>query len=135
MENKINESLEINERAEQLKTVLNNRIGFCRMDLERKHSNPDIVIGRIQAYKDCLQAINKEFFELSAPVDNFFEEFIKKYKNWIVEEVNPIEKYRGSPRYMEEMKLNGRIADMLEEICMYMYQNGYRRGTIENKEK
>ena len=125
---KLSNTLETQYRAEMMGTVLKNRIGHIQSWLDN-----GVIPGReilllnakIDAYEDVLSIVQKEFFDLKYP-DNFIEQEIKRYRDELIEEVNPIEKYRGTSEYMKQMKLNGRIADMFEEIMFKMYNLGYQ---------
>jgi chromosome segregation ATPase len=131
MDDNLNKSLELEFRAEQMKTVLENRIGFLRnlkcTTKEELYSYNE----RIRIYEDCLNILQKEFFDLRYH-DNFVEEEIKKYRDEIIEKVNPIKQYRGTSEYMKQLRLNGRFADMLEGIMVRMYNLG--RNTRKNND-
>ena len=125
---KLSNTLETQYRAEMMETVLKNRIGHIQSWLDNgviPGREIPLLNAKIDAYEDALSIVQKEFFDLKYP-DNFIEQEIKRYKDELIEEVNPIEKYRGTSEYMKQMKLNGRIADMFEEIMFKMYNLGYQ---------
>ena len=121
----LDKALETQFRAEQMRTVLENRIGFLRnlkcTTKEELYSYNE----RIRTYEDCLNILQKEFFDLKYH-DNFVEEEIKKYRDEIIERINPLEQYHGTSEHMKQMRYNGKFADMLEGIMMRMYILGYK---------
>ena len=122
---KLDNALETQFRAEQMRTVLENRIGFLHNLKCTTKEELYSYFERMRVYEDCLNILQKEFFDLNYH-DNFVEEEIKKYRDEVIEKINPLEQYRGTTEHMKQMRLNGKFADMLEEIMIRMYDLGYK---------
>lgn len=122
-------SLESKFRANELLTVLTNRIGFLNTEHVKTKEEYLSYIERIRAYEDCMRIIQKEFFELDYSNDFYLDE-LKKYRDEVMEKINPVEKYRGTKEYMEQLKFNSKFAEILEEVMLNMYDLGYKRGKM-----
>lgn len=127
--NTLNKRFENDFRAEQMKTVINNRIGFLESGLlVPPHSKGEVVDrkSKIKAYKDCLDILNKEFFELNYPDDRFLNEKIHEIKDNIANKICPVDnRTKGSREYMANFKRRGEIAEMIEGLCYQIFNHGY----------
>jgi len=132
----LSERLQNDFRAEQMKTVILNRIGFLENDLlscpftDRK--------SQIKAYKDCIDILNKEFYELQLPYDINLETKLHDVKETIVNKIYPIDdRMRGAreyrAKYMENQRKAGEIADIIESLCYEMFIQGYEYANEQNK--
>jgi hypothetical protein len=63
--------------------------------------------------------------------NDFYLDELKKYRDEVMEKINPVEKYRGTKEYMEQLKFNSKFAEMLEEVMLNMYDLGYKRGKMK----
>mgnify|MGYP003500688442 len=135
----LNERLQNDFRAEQMRTVIGNRIGFLesglfvppQVEFEIKDKK-----SQIKAYKDCINILNKEFFELQLPYDINLETKLHDVKETIVGKIYPIDdRMRGSNRakYMENQRKAGEIADIIESLCYEMFNQGYEYANEQNK--
>ena len=90
--NALNKRLEFDFRAEQMRTVIGNRIGFLESGL---FVQPQVEYeitdkkSQIKAYKDCLNILKKEFFELQMPYDLTLETKLHEIKETIVNKIYP----------------------------------------------
>lgn len=137
----LNERLQNDFRAEQMRTVIGNRIGFLesglfvppQVEFEIKDKK-----SQIKAYKDCINILNKEFFELHLPYDINLETKLHDVKETIVDKIYPIDdRMRGSKeyraKYMENQRKTGEIADIIESLCYEMFNQGYEYANEQNK--
>lgn len=116
-------------RAEQMETVLRNRLMFCREDLKRAVEHADVAAcrARIQAYEDCLGILNKEFNILEAPIDTGIENYIKTYRDAIVNKLVPLDdSIKGTRLYREEMRKSMAVARYIEHMCYDMFRYGFQ---------
>ena len=127
--NALNKRLEFDFRAEQMRTVIRNRIGFLESGLLiPPHSEGEVVDrkSKIKAYEDCLNILNKEFFELNYPDDRFLDEKIHEIKDNIANKICPVDsRTKGSREYMANFKRRGEIADIIEGLCYQIFNHGY----------
>lgn len=127
--NALNKRLEFDFRAEQMRTVIGNRIGFLESGLLiPPHSEGEVVDrkSKIKAYEDCLNILNKEFFELNYPDDRFLDEKIHEIKDNIANKICPVDsRTKGSREYMANFKRRGEIAEMIEGLCYQIFNHGY----------
>lgn len=124
----LNECLQNDFRAEEMKTVLNNRIDLCKRLLKVQFSLDDIAETktRIRTYEDCLEILNKEFFELSILDEISIEEYIKKTRDKIVDKLCPVGDHnRGTQDYIRNLKQANMIAEIIEALCYQMVNYGY----------
>ena len=137
----MNERLQNDFRAEQMRTVIGNRIGFLESGLfvapQVEYEITDKKT-QIKAYKDCLNILKKEFFELQLPYDLTLETKIHEIKEIIVNKIYPIDdRMRGSTeyraKYMENQRKAGEIADIIESLCYEMFNQGYEYANEQNK--
>lgn len=137
----LNERLQNDFRAEQMRTVIGNRIGFLESELfmppQVEFEIKDMK-SQIKAYKDCLNILNKEFFELQLPYDINLETKLHDVKETIVNKIYPIDdRMRGSKeyraKYMENQRKAGEIADIIESLCYKMFNQGYEYANEQNK--
>ena len=137
----VNERLQNDFRAEQMRTVIGNRIGFLESEL---FVPPQVEFeirdkkSQIKAYKDCINILNKEFFELQLPYDINLETKLHDVKETIVDKIYPIDdRMRGSKeyraKYMENQRKAGEIADIIETLCYEMFNQGYEYANEQNK--
>ena len=137
----MNARLQNDFRAEQMRTVIGNRIGFLESGLfvapQVEYEITDKKT-QIKVYKDCLNILKKEFFELQLPYDLTLETKIHEIKETIVNKIYPIdERMRGSreyrAKYMENQRKAGEIADIIESLCYEMFNQGYEYANEQNK--
>lgn len=127
-------------RAEQMRTVIGNRIGFLESGLfappQVEHEITDKK-SQIKAYKDCLNILKKEFFELQLPYDLILETKLHEIKEAIVNKIYPIDdRIRGSRDYLiNHNKKAGEIADIIEALCYQMFNQGYEYAIEQNKKE
>ena len=137
----LTERLQNDFRAEQMRTVIGNRIGFLESGL---FAPPQLDYeitdkkSQIKAYKDCLNILKKEFFELQLPYDLTLETKLHEIKETIVNKIYPIDdRMRGSKEYraeyMENQRKAGEIADIIESLCYEMFNQGYEYANEQNK--
>ena len=124
-------------RAEQMRTVIGNRIGFLESGLfvppQVEYEITDKK-SQIKAYKDCLNILKKEFFELQLPYDLTLETKLHEIKETIVNKIYPIDdRTRGSRDYLVNHKRAGEIADIIEGLCYQMFNQGYEYAIEQNK--
>lgn len=122
----INKCIQNDFRTEEMKTVLNSRISLNKRLLNSQFSSDEIskTETRIQTYKDCLEILNKEFFELNIPDEISIEEYIKKTRDKIVN--NIVGDYnRGSNDYIRNLRRAGKVAEIIESLCYQMFSYGY----------
>jgi len=132
----INERLQSDFRAEQAKIAIKNRIYW----LEKGLLSPifeDEKIDRksqIKAYEECLNILNKEFFELDLPEDRHIDKEIHEIKNKITDKICPVDdRTRGSRDYLINLKRAGEIAEIIESLCYQMFNQGYEYANEQNK--
>ena len=116
-------------RAEEMKTVLNNRISLCKRLLTSQFSLDEIseTKTRIRTYEDCIEILNKEFFELDILDDIGIEEYIKKTRDKIVNKLCPAGDHnRGTHDYIRNLKKANMIAEIIESLCYQMVNYGYK---------
>lgn len=101
-------------RAEQMKTVIQNRIAFL---YDEQISNK----AKIKIYEDCLNILKKEFFELNLPYDINLERKLHDVKETIVNKIFD-DRMRRSREYHKKA---GEIADVIESLCYEMFNHGY----------
>lgn len=137
----MNERLQNDFRAEQMRTVIGNRIGFLESGLfvapQVEYEITDKKT-QIKAYKDCLNILKKEFFELQLPYDLTLETKIHEIKETIVNKIYPIDDRMRGPteyraKYMENQRKAGEIADIIESLCYEMFNQGYEYANEQNK--
>ena len=105
-------------RAEQMRTVLQNRKRFA---LQKSNK----VEARI--YDDCLAILNKEFFELALPHDIGIHIMIHDVTDKVVEKIYPVDdRIKGTRLHRIEMMKAGAIANVIESLCYEMFNHGYR---------
>lgn len=124
----LNECIQNDFRAEEMKTVLHNRIGLCKSLLTSQFSLDDIAETktRIRTYEDCIEILNKEFFELSIIDEIGIEEYIKKTRDKIVDKLCPVGNHnRGTAEYIRNLKQANVIAEIIEALCYQMVNYGY----------
>lgn len=137
----MNERLQNDFRAEQMRTVIGNRISFLESEL---FVPPQVEFeirdkkSQIKAYKDCINVLNKEFFELQLPYDINLETKLHDIKETIVDKIYPIDdRMKGSKeymaKYMENQRKAGEIADIIESLCYEMFNQGYEYANEQNK--
>lgn len=125
----LNNCIQNDFRAEEMKTVLNNRIGLCKRLLTSQFSLDEITETktRIRTYEDCLEILNKEFFELSILDEIGIEEYIKKTRDKIVDKLCPVGNHnRGTVDYIRNIKHANMIAEIIESLCYQMVNYGYK---------
>lgn len=116
-------------RAEEMKTVLNNRISLCKRLLTSQFSLDEIseTKTRMRTYEDCIEILNKEFFELSILDEIGIEEYIKKTRDKIVNKLCPVGDHnRGTQDYIRNLKKANMIAEIIEALCYQMVNYGYK---------
>ena len=122
----LNECIQNDFRAEEMKTVLNNRISLCKSLLTSQFSLDDIAETKIRTYEDCIEILNKEFFELSIIDEIGIEEYIKKTRDKIVDKLCPVGNHnRGTQDYIRNLKQANAIAEIIEALCYQMVNYGY----------
>lgn len=136
----INERLQNDFRAEQMRTVIGNRIGSLESGILTLPFTGEKLVkeSQIKAYKDCINILNKEFNELKVPYDRNLETKLHDIKETIVDKIYPIDdRMRGSKeyraKYMENQKKAGEIADIIESLCYEMFNQGYEYANEQNK--
>lgn len=136
----LNERLQNDFRAEQMRTVILNRIGFLENGLLSSPFTGEKIDrkSQIKAYKDCINILNKEFYELQLPYDINLETKLHDVKETIVDKIYPIDdRMRGSKeyraKYMENQRKAGEIADIIESLCYEMFNQGYEYANEQNK--
>lgn len=135
----LTERIQNDFRAEQMRTVIGNRIGFLESGLfvppQVEHEITDKK-SQIKAYKDCLNILKKEFFELQLPYDLTLETKLHEIKETIVNKIYPIDdRIRGSRDYLVNHKKAGEIADIIEGLCYQMFNQGYEYAIEQNKKE
>ena len=81
---------------------------------------------RIRTYEDCIEILNKEFFELSILDEIGIEEYIKKTRDKIVNKLCPVGNHnRGTQDYIRNLKQANMIAEIIEALCYQMVNYGY----------
>ena len=139
----LNERFQNDFRAEQMRTVIGNRIGFLESGLfvppQVEYEITDKK-SQIKAYKDCLNILKKEFFELQLPYDLTLETKLHEIKETIVNKIYPIDdRIKGSGEYLHKQMINnkkaGEIADIIEELCYQMFNQGYEYAIEQNKKE
>lgn len=135
----LNERFQNDFRAEQMRTVIGNRIGFLESGL---FVSPQVEYekSQIKAYKDCLNILKKEFFELQLPYDLTLETKLHEIKETIVNKIYPIDdRIKGSGEYLHKQMANhkkaGEIADIIEGLCYQMFNQGYEYAIEQNKKE
>lgn len=124
----LNSCIQNDFRAEEMKTVLNNRISLCKRLLTSQFSLDEIneTKTRIRTYEDCIEILNKEFFELSILNEIGIEEYIKKTRDKIVNKLCPVGDHnRGTQDYIRNLKQANVIAEIIEALCYQMVNYGY----------
>lgn len=135
----LTERIQNDFRAEQMRTVIGNRIGFLESGLfvppQVEYEITDKK-SQIKAYKDCLNILKKEFFELQLPYDLTLETKLHEIKETIVNKIYPIDdRIRGSRDYLVNHKKAGEIADIIEGLCYQMFNQGYEYAIEQNKKE
>ena len=139
----LTERIQNDFRAEQMRTVIGNRIGLLETGLfvapQVEYEIKDKK-SQIKAYKDCLNILKKEFFELQLPYDLTLETKLHEIKETIVNKIYPIDdRMKGSGEYLHKQKANhkkaGEIADIIEELCYQMFNQGYEYAIEQNKKE
>lgn len=139
----LNERFQNDFRAEQMRTVIGNRIGFLESGLfvppQVEYEITDKK-SQIKAYKDCLNILKKEFFELQLPYDLTLETKLHEIKETIVNKIYPIDdRMKGSGEYLHKQMVNykkaGEIADIIEGLCYQMFNQGYEYAIEQNKKE
>ena len=128
----INERLQNDFRAKQIRTVIGNRIGVLESGILTLPFTGEKLAkeSQIKAYKDCINILNKEFYELQLPYDINLETKLHDVKETIVNKIYPIDdRMRGAreyrTKYMENHRKAGEIADIIESLCYEMFNQGY----------
>ena len=139
----LTERIQNDFRAEQMRTVIGNRIGFLESGLfvppQVEYEITDKK-SQIKAYKDCLNILKKEFFELQLPYDLTLETKLHEIKETIVNKIYPIDdRMKGSGEYLNKQMANykkaGEIADIIEGLCYQMFNQGYEYAIEQNKKE
>lgn len=128
----LNTCIQNDFRAEEMKTVLNNRIWLCNQSLKWEWDLHEIekTKSKIEAYKDCLEVLNKEFFELAILDEIGIEEYIKTTRDKIVNKLCPVGNHnRGTAEYIRNLKQANMIAEIIESLCYQMVNYGYKLKT------
>lgn len=139
----LTERIQNDFRAEQMRTVIGNRIGFLESGLFVPPQVEHEIIDKksqIKAYKDCLNILKKEFFELQLPYDLTLETKLHEIKETIVNKIYPIDdRIKGSGGYLHKQMVNhkkaGEIADIIEGLCYQMFNQGYEYAIEQNKKE
>lgn len=116
----LNERLQNDYRAEQMKTSLINRLQWSR--LNSRYQAPETV------YRECLEVLNKEFFELNLPIDYTIDKLIHERKEEIVNKIYP----HDERKHMKSLTIAGKIADIIEGMCYEMFNHGYNYALGKN---
>ena len=129
----LQEKMNSDFRASQMYDVLSARIMFLKA--ENAHPISQDTLGdiekrkaKIEAYKDCLSILKKEFVELQLPFEDqyLYKERIKKVRDKVVEKICPIDNStRGTKEYISNMHKASIIADTIESLCYEMFEAGY----------
>ena len=139
----LTERIQNDFRAEQMRTVIGNRIGFLESGLfvppQVEYEITDKK-SQIKAYKDCLNILKKEFFELQLPYDLTLETKLHEIKETIVNKIYPIDdRMKGSGEYLHKYIVNhkkaGEIADIIEGLSYQMFNQGYEYAIEQNKKE
>lgn len=137
----LQEKMNSDFRASQMYDVLSARIMFLKA--ENAHPISQDTLGdiekrkaKIEAYKDCLSILNKEFVELQLPFEDqyLYEERIKKVRDEVVEKICPIDNStRGTTEYTLNMNKASIIADIIESLCYEMFEAGYEYRNLKSE--
>lgn len=131
----LNERFQNDYRAEQAKIAIKNRIYWLENGLLSSIFENERIDrkSQIKAYEDCLDILNKEFFELDLPEDRQIDIEIHEIKDKITDKICPVDdRTRGSRDYLINFKRAGEIAEIIEGLCYQMFNHGYNY-YIENK--
>jgi hypothetical protein len=126
--NALNKRLEYDFRAEQMKIAIKNRIYWLENGLLSPIFEDERIDrkSQIKAYEDCLDILNKEFFELDLPEDEQIDIKIHEIKDIIANKICPVDdRTRGSRDYLINFKRRGEIAEIIEGLCYQMFNHGY----------
>ena len=126
--NIIDEMMQVNERASDMETTLENRILIQKYIMNSDCGNQELARvckSKISAYEDCIAILKNEFKPIHMPRSIDFQTYINMYKNNVVDVIFPIENTRGSSEYMKNLRKAGKVADLLEQICKEMFLFGY----------
>ena len=105
-------------RAEQVKTVLLNRIRSC--EAAGRHDIANV-------YRDCLDILYKEFFVLDLPEGVELIREVHAIKDAVVEKICPVDaRARSGTEYRKNTLMASRIAPIIEALCYKMFNHGYR---------
>ena len=127
----LQEKMNSDFRASQMRDVLHSRIMFLEAANSQPQSYGDSLNkckAKIEAYKDCLSILNKEFAELQLPFEDqyLYEEYIKKVRDKVVEKICPIDNStRSTKEYTLNMHKASIIANIIESLCYEMFEAGY----------
>lgn len=128
----LNTCIQNDFRAEEMKTVLSNRLWLCNQSLKWEWDLHEIekTKAKIDTYKDCLEVLNKEFFELEI-LDNIgIEDYIKTTRDKLVDALCPIDdRTKGSIDYRRNIHYARTIATVIESLCYQMVNYGYKLKT------
>lgn len=124
----LNERLQNDYRAEQAKIAIKNRIYWLENGLLSPIFENERIDrkSQIKAYEDCLDILDKEFFELDLPEDRQFDIRIHEIKDRITDKICPVDdRTRCSRDYLINFKRAGEIAEIIEGLCYQMFNHGY----------
>lgn len=115
-------------RAEQMRTAIKNRIYWLKNGFMAPFYDSERIDrqSQIKAYEDCLDILNKEFFELDLPEDRQIDIEIHEIKDRITNKICPVDdRARGSREHLINSKRAGEIAEIIEGLCYQMFNHGY----------
>lgn len=124
----LNERVQNDYRAEQAKTAIKNRIYWLKNGFMAPFYDSERIDrqSQIKAYEDCLDILNKEFFELDLPEDRQIDIEIHEIKDRITNKICPVDdRTRGSREHLINSKRAGEIAEIIEGLCYQMFNHGY----------
>lgn len=114
-------------RAEQVKTVLLNRIWSCKASGRQDIAN---------VYRDCLDILYKEFFVLDLPEGVELIREVHAIKDAVVEKICPVDaRARSVTDYRKNTLMASRIAPIIEALCYKMFNHGYRYSEEQKQQK
>ena len=134
----LNERFQNDYRAEQAKIAIKNRIYWLENGLLSPIFENERIDrkSQIKAYEDCLDILNKEFFELDLPEDRQFDIKIHEIKDRITDKICPVDdRTRSSRDYLINFKRAGEIAEIIEGLCYQMFNQGYEYAIEQNKKE
>ena len=133
---KIEQELQHRERLNNIRTVVKNRIGWCKKGPRWGGINEEwINQGEMKAYDDVLKIIDKEE-RLELPYANqegmYVEIKLKEYRDSIMERIINLEQYRGGKEYDKMFRLARKVAEMVDEIAFSCFELGCAYGKGED---